>query len=163
AVAVEHALLGERAVVAVAADVAAPSLFSAAIDLDLAARGGARGRAAAAFGPLPALALAGRHARLIGVVAVARQRVAPELLMRAQGGEAAVEAIGGSEMIVEVGHVGLQCSGEWSILMGAASPTGGTARIRTAMEGALPRRSPRRRRGMERGAQTRASADRPGE
>src|SRR5262249_4246041 len=102
AVAIEHALLGKRAVVAITADVAAPPLLPAAAALDLPTRRPARGRAAAGLGPLPALVMTGRHPRLVGVVAVTRQRVAHELLACAQGGEAAVQAIERSERVAEV-------------------------------------------------------------
>ena len=71
AVAIEHALLGERAVGAVAVDVGAPAFLLAVVDDRLAARD--RGSAAARrFRPLSAVAVPRRHARLVRVVSVVR-------------------------------------------------------------------------------------------
>jgi hypothetical protein len=67
AVAIEHALLGERAVGPEGVDVRAPRLFAGAVD-----NGVALGCADAGFvGPLPAVGMAGGHPRLVGVETVA--------------------------------------------------------------------------------------------
>jgi hypothetical protein len=70
AVAVEHPLLGQRAVGPVGVGVRMPTLLAAAIENGLAPL---RGRAGAGHGgPLPALMVAGGHARLVRVVCVPR-------------------------------------------------------------------------------------------
>ncbi len=72
AVAIEHALLGARAVGAVAVDIGAPAFLLAVVDDGLAARD--RGSAAARFRPLSAGAVPRRNPRLVGIVSVVRAR-----------------------------------------------------------------------------------------